>query len=192
MMRWIKLLTLLCLLVPNAGGLRAQETGQICVLSFDDRNQNGLRDASEPPITHGIGIHLLTPRSVTIDSMLLEESPDAARGLACFEGLPAGDYIALMTSADYIAMASSSFNAAVAPGAAPFRFDFGVKPLTSADLTAAAAISAEAPNQTLPGILFATAASIMVGGLMFIIGLLIYFAVFRPRLLAAPAPPPNQ
>ncbi len=188
MMRWIKLLTLLCLLVP--GGLRAQETGQICVLSFDDRNQNGLRDPSEPPITHGIGIHLLTPRSVTIKSMLLEESPDAARGLACFEGLPAGDYMALMTSADYIAMASSSFNAAVAPGAAPFRFDFGVKPLTSADLTAAAT-SAAAPNQTLPGILFATAASVMVGGLMFIIGLLIYFAVFRPRLLAAHAPP-NQ
>lgn len=189
MMRWIKLLTLLCLLVP--GGLRAQETGQICVLSFDDRNQNGIRDASEPPITQGIGIHLLTPRSVTIKSMLLEESPDAARGLACFEELPAGDYMTLMTSADYIAMASSSFNAAVAPGAVPVRFDFGVKPLTSADLTAAASTSAEAPNQSLPGIFFATAASVMVGGLMFIIGLLIYFAVFRPRLLAAPAPP-NQ
>ena len=179
MMRWIQRLTLLYLLIAaGGGGLRAQETGKICVLSYDDRNQNGLRDAGEPPIAQGIGLHLLTPRSVTIASMMLEESPDAARGLACFEGLPAGDYMALMTSADYIAMSASSFNAAVTLGGAPVRFDFGVNPLTSVGLTAAP------PNQTLPGVLFAAAASLIVSGLMLIIGLLIYFAVFRPRLKA--------
>lgn len=177
MMRWIQRLTLLYLLIVG-GGLKAQETGQICVLSYDDRNQNGLRDAGEPPIAHGIGLHLLTPRRVTIASMLLEESPDAARGLACFEGLPAGEYMTLMTSADYIAVSASSFNAAVTLGGAPVRFDFGVKPLTSAGLTTAP------PNQTLSGVLFAAAASGLVSGLMLIIGLLIYFAVFRPRLKA--------
>lgn len=194
MMRWIKRLNLLCLLVLAAGGLRAQETGQICVLSFDDRNENGTRDASEPPITHGIGIHLLNTGSVTIESKLLEHSPNAARGLACLEELPAGDYMVLLTSADYIAMSSSSFDAAVTPGAAPMRFDFGVKPLTSANSTAAApaAISADVQNQALQGILFGTVASLAVGGLMFIIGLLIYFRGFRPRLKREFALPPSE
>ena len=187
MMRWIKSLALLCLLVLGAGALKAQETGQICILSFDDRNQNGARDAGEPPITQGIGIHLLNTGSVTIESTLLEESPNAARGLACFDGLPAGDYIALLTSADYIAMTSSSFDAAVAPGAAPVRFDFGVKPLTSRNSTAmtSPAISADVQNQTLQRILFGTVASVIVGGLMFIIGLFIYFAGLRPRMKRA-------
>lgn len=192
MMRWIKWLTLLCLPVLAAGAWRAQETGQICVLSFDDRNENGIRDGGEPPITRGIGIHLLKAGGVTIESKLLENSPNAARGLACLEELPAGDYRVILTSADYTAIASSSFDAAVAPGAAPMRFDFGVKPLTSANSTAAApaAISADRQDQALQGILFATAASLTVGGLMLIIGLLIYFGGFRPRLKRELALPP--
>ena len=192
MMRWIKWLNLLCLFVLAAGGLRAQETGQICVLSFDDRNENGTRNASEPPITQGIGIHLLNTDSVTIESKLLENSPNAARGLACLEELPAGDYRVLLTSVDYNAIASSSFDAAVVPGAAPMRFDFGVKPLTSANSTAAApaAVSADGQNQALQGILFGTVASLAVGGLMFIIGLLIYFGGLRPRLKRELALPP--
>lgn len=184
-MRWRRWLPLLCLLV--GGGLwTAQETGQICIRAFDDRNENGRLDDGEPPMMQGVGMNLLNGRGVTVASKRLDDSPSAARGLACFDDLPAGDYAVMLTSVDATAITSSAFDAAVAPGEAPFRFDFGLKPLTSRN--------AAAPPLALSatGVVFGLIASLMVGGLMLIIGLLIYAAVFRPRLLAARAPLSNQ
>ena len=185
-MRWRRWLPLLCLLV--GGGLwTAQETGQICLRAFDDRNENGRLDDGEPPMMQGVGMNLLNGRGVTIASKRLDDSPSAARGLACFDDLPAGDYAVMLTSVDATAITSSAFDAAVAPGEAPFRFDFGLKPLTSrSDAAPPLALSAAS------GLVFGLIASLMVGGLMLIIGLLIYAAVFRPRLLAARAPLSNQ
>ena len=184
MVRLIKCLALFYLFVVGAGILTAQETGQICVLSFDDRDESGVLDANEPPITQGVGISLLNERGVTIESQLLEDSPQAARGLVCFVGLPAGDYRVLLTSADYIAMTSSSFQAAVVPGSVPVRLDFGVKPLTSEN--AAAAAQASPPqaewNLAWQGVLLGAVAALIVSGIMVIMGLLIYFAAFRPRM----------
>lgn len=182
MMRLIKGLVLFYLFVVGAGILTAQETGQICVLSFDDQDESGVLDANEPPITQGVGISLLNERGVTIESQLLEDSPQAARGLVCFVGLPAGDYRVLLTSADHIAITSSSFQAAVVPGSVPVRFDFGVKPLTSENATAAASLSQTEWNLAGQGILLGAAAAVIVSGIMVIIGLLIYFAAFRPRM----------
>ena len=184
-MKWRKWLPLLCLLV--GGGLwTAQETGQICVRAFDDRNGNGRLDDGEPPMMQGVSMNLLNGRGVTIASKRLDDSPHAGRGLACFDDLPAGDYVVLLTSVDATAVTSSAFDAAVVPGEAPFRFDFGLKPLTSQNIAAPpSALSAA-------GLIFGLIASLTVGGLMLIIGLLIYAAVFRPRLLAARAPLSNQ
>lgn len=199
MMRLIKWLALFCLFVVGAGALTAQETGQICIFSFDDQDESGVLDANEPPITQGVGISLLNERGVTIESQLLEDSPQAARGLVCFVDLPAGDYRVLLTSADYIAMTSSSFQAAVVPGSVPARFDFGVKPLTSENATAAASPSQAERNLAGQGILLSAAAAAIVSGMMVIIGLLIYFAAFRPRMKRKrsrqspmPSPQPNE
>ncbi len=201
MMRLIKWLALFCLFVVGAGALTAQETGQICIFSFDDQDESGVLDANEPPITQGVGISLLNERGVTIESQLLEDSPQAARGLVCFVDLPAGDYRVLLTSADYIAMTSSSFQAAVVPGSVPVRFDFGVKPLTSENATAAAHSSLSQAERNLAGqgILVSAAAAAIVSGMMVIIGLFIYFAAFRPRMkrkrsrqAPTPSPQPNE
>ena len=179
-MRWTKWLSLLCLLVAGGGGWLAQETGQICVLAFDDRNENGLRDANEPPIVRGVGLNLLNSMGVVIASKPLGDSPEAGRGLACFDGLPAGDYAVLLTSVDATAISASSFEAAVVPGAPPMRYDFALKPLTSRN-AAASGLSLSGLEAVMAGII----ASGTVGFVMLIVGLLIYLGILRPRLHAA-------
>ncbi|MCY3831906.1 MAG: hypothetical protein OXG85_02745 [Chloroflexi bacterium] len=172
-------LPLLCLLILMTAAASAQETGQICVLTFDDRDGNGSRDADERSITHGIGASLLNADGVTIAAALLDDSPFAANGLMCFDQLRAGEYRLRVTSAEFIGTAASTFAASVNPGDAPARIEFGVRPLLADDGSSAGALALDAAAVA------ALANAILVGALVFVvmsvIGLLIYILVFRRR-----------
>ena len=180
-------LPLLCLPLFMTNMLAAQDTGQVCVQSYEDRDADGIRDADEMSIRQGIGAGLHDAAGVTIASQLLEDSPFAARGLICFEQLLAGDYQITMTSAEYASTASSTFAASVNPGSAPALFDYGVRPLQgAASGPAASGISLDA--EAAEALAFALIGSMIVGAAMSVIGLLVFLLILRRRRRASPAP----
>lgn len=181
-------LRLICLPFFVTNMLVAQDTGQVCVQSFDDRDADGIRDADEMSITQGIGAGLSNATGVTIASRLLEDSSFAARGLLCFEQLPAGDYQITMTSAEYLGTASSTFAATVNPGSAPALIEFGVRPLHgTASGPAASGISLDA--EAAEALAIALIGSMIVGAAMSVIGLLVFLLIMRRRLgRASPMP----
>ena len=179
-----RILALVCIILLVFSGLLAQDTGQICIMSFDDHNGNGQQEDNEPPFTYGIGVSLLSALGVTLETSLLENSPTASSGLLCFEGLSAGDYMVLLTSAQVVATTASSFNAVVVPGAAPARFDFGVAAIqveSESTISETGSLSDE-QARALQGIAVGVFAAAISAGCLFLIGLLIYLRVFRRRL----------
>lgn len=186
-------LPLFCLLILMTLAARAQETGQICVLTFDDRDGNGSRDADERSIPHGIGASLLNADGVTIAAALLDDSPFAANGLMCFDQLRAGEYRLRVTSAEFIGTTASTFAASVNPGDAPARIEFGVRPLLADEAARAGAFDLDAVTVAVLARAMLVAALVFVA--MSVIGLLIYLLVFRrrlPRARAMAAPPAHQ
>ena len=180
----IKTLLLICLVLLASSIVCAQDTGQICIQSFEDRDGSGTRDDNEPPISNGISASLLSALSVTIDTQLLENSVSAARGLACFDNLPAGDYVVVLTSAQYLATTASSFSALVVPGTAPVLYDFGLVPIQIEPVISSGAEGpfSEAETRALQGIAIALVGSAIVAGVVFLMGLSLYLGVFRRRL----------
>jgi len=190
---WLPLLYWLMLMSPFA---RAQETGQICVLTFDDRDGDGLRDADERSIAHGIGASLLNAEGLTIASALLDDSPFAANGLLCFDQLLAGDYRLRLTSAEFSGTTASDFAASVNPGDPPERIEYGVRSTLMEETARDGVLDVDAAA------LAALAKGAIGGALVFVfmgvIGILIYLLVYRRRLQraralqAGPAPEPPQ
>lgn len=117
-----------CLALLCAKSL-AQDTGQICLQAFADQDGDGQRAATEAPIVRGVAASLVNDRGITVSSQLLEDSPYADDGLLCFDQLRAGDYRLIISSSEYIATTATVADAAVQPGSAPARIDFGAKSL---------------------------------------------------------------
>ncbi len=166
----------------------AQDTGQICAQSFEDRDADGLRDPDEWAIRHGIGASLQNSAGVTIASRLLEDSPFAADGLLCFDQLLAGDYQLSLRSSEFTSTTAAAFAASVQPGAAPMLVEFGAQPLVTAASSRREApffIDAATLNALLRGLL----GSLVMFLIMSLIGALIYVVVFRRRLKRAALKP---
>lgn len=181
---WLPALAVLALLCAP---MSAQDTGQICLRAFDDLNQDGVQDPDEGPLVRGIAASLLNARGVTISSALLQDSPFAADGLLCFDQLLAGDYRVIISSSEYRATSASIADAAVQPGAAPPRIDFGAKSLAvqqAPSMVSGLAALDELAAQSLVAAAFAAAAVITV---MIVLGALAYVFVFRRRLRKARA-----
>jgi hypothetical protein len=178
--RWLPAICL-CLLI--ASRTLAQDTGQVCVQSYEDYDADGRRDAGESAIASGIGASLQNAAGVTIATRLLEDSPFAARGLLCFEQLPAGDYGISVTSAEYTGVAESTFAATVNPGAAPALLEFGARPLDAATGRESAGIAVDSAAAIAAAKAFF--GSMVAGALMSVIGLLVYLLIFRRRMRRA-------
>ena len=175
-----RLTLVICLLLATIQSLRAQDTGQICVQSFDDRDGDGLRDADEGAIAHGVGASLQNPAGLTIASRLLEDSPFAAEGLLCFDRLLAGDYRVVLSSAEFAMTTAASFTTTVAPGSAPPLFELGLAPLFAEPSSRdRAEIALDAPTMT--ALLQALIGGLFVVALIGIGGPLMYFFVSRRR-----------
>ena len=185
--RWNRWLPVICLCLLITALSLAQDTGQVCVQSYEDRNADGFRAADERAIARGIGASLQNAAGVTIATSLLEDSPFAARGLLCFELLPAGDYRINLTSAEYAGVAETTFAATVNPGAAPALVEFGALPLDGASSreNAGIAVNAAAVEAAAKALL----GSMVAGAVMSVIGLLVYLLIFRRRVRRASLTP---
>ncbi len=179
------MLILLCLSLALVGTSISQDRGQICVMSFEDRNGNGKFDENEPPVTQGIGVNLQSAQGITVATKLLEASTYTVPGLVCIGDLPRGEYQVLLTSAQYRATTDFAFSAVVAPGSAPVRLDFGVTPLPVVRAERTEAQTSQLTDEQLQGLRsigMGLIASMLISLVMFLIGWLIYMLVFRRRL----------
>ncbi len=179
------MLILLCLSLALVGTATAQDRGQICVMSYEDRNGNRKFDENEPPVTQGIGVNLQSALGITIATKLLEASSYTVPGLVCLGDLPRGEYQVLLTSAQYRATTDFAFSAVVAPGSAPVRLDFGVTLLPDVRAEETETQTSQLTDeqlQSLQSIGVGLIASMLISLVMFLIGWLIYMLVFRRRL----------
>ncbi len=178
--RLARLCFVTCLLILVLPPLAAQDTGQVCVRCFADRDRDGLRDADEAAIAHGVGASLHDRADLTIAARLLEDSPFAADGLLCFDDLPAGDYRLRLTSAEFASTTAASFTASVSPGRAPPLLEFGVAPLfaeTTSRGRAPIALDADA----IKALTQVLAVGLIVVALVAACGLTVAIFLFRRR-----------
>lgn len=171
----------LSLLLLGVAAALAQDTGQICLRAFADGNGNGIRDESEAPITRGVAASLLNDRGITIASLLLADSPFADDGLLCFDGLLAGDYRVVASSSQYQATTATSARAAVRPGAAPARIDFGARRLVGEYLPDPVAIVGALDNAAQQTLLVAGLAAAGAIVVMSLLGVGVYVLFIRRR-----------
>jgi len=174
--------------------LAAQESGgQICLRAFQDRNANGLEDPGEPRITRGISATLADSQGVIIDTLLMEDSPNAASGTLCFQRLQAGQYNLRAVSADYNATTPSEFMTAITTTGTPQVFNFGGQFIAAAPPAAAAddpfTLTDEELRELTIRIIAASLGAIFVIGLMTVIGAIIYTLFYRPRNKPQPQSP---
>jgi hypothetical protein len=164
----------------------AQTGGQFCVRAFEDRNGSGTRDANEPLLVRDVVVNLLDGDGVTVASGVLESSPTAAQGILCFQRLPAGQYSAVVTSADLTPTTPTSFSATVAESGQPVVVEFGAQRAAAIAATPAPAASAEGTQETLLRVGLSAGGAIFVMLGMVVLGLIVY-AIFFARRGARPA-----
>jgi hypothetical protein len=126
MMRGIRVAFLL--MIISGGAAAAQSSGQVYVQAFEDRDGSGTRDAGEPQLTGGIAVNLLNADGVIVASALLDESPNAARGLVGFQQMRPGDYTIEVLSAQYTATTPDTFTVTVSDSGVPEVLFFGAQP----------------------------------------------------------------
>jgi hypothetical protein len=198
MYRRAVVLTLLLVVTFTASApLRAQDaaTGQFWVRAFEDRDGNGTRDPGEPLITGGLGVSLLTGNGIVIATGLLDESPYAAQGQIGFQFLTPGEYTLVIAAPEFRATTESSFTRTIAAGTIPMLVEFGAQriPLDAAPEGAADSAVATRSLLGLPvalteeqrfeigRIALAALGAVIVAGVMFFGGMIIYAGLLRRK-----------
>lgn len=192
-----KLFILIALLSGIISAVGAQNnTGQLCIQAYQDRNGNGARDANEPPIIQGISVSLADANRIILDSQLMDDSPNATTGTLCFQRLAAGQYTLRVLSADYTATTASEFVTTVSDNnSLPGVFPYGGQvvqsqvALPSADTGGDFALSPTEQQETINRLVLATIGAFFAIGVMTVIGAVIYLLFIRQG--AQPAPPPR-
>lgn len=177
-MRRLSLISLLCifaLILP----VSAQDGNQFCVRSYEDRNANQMRDASEPLLTSGIGADLMEENGIVIGSALLSESPSAAQGIICFVGLAPAQYTIQVTSAEYVATTPGTMTVAFVGDELPAVLEFGAQSITAALDTPLNTLEDENPQW--PRVLMAAAGAIVALFVMQLLGIVVYLLFFRSK-----------
>jgi hypothetical protein len=169
----------LLLILALAGAAYAQNDGQFCVRAFEDRNANQLRDQDEPLLEGGLGADLSDESGVVVASALLDDSPNADRGIICFQFLSPGQYTLHVTSAEFRATTPDTMTVTLVGGELPAVMEFGGQ-----SIAAALEPSPETLPESEPQIERLVAAGIgaLVALLvMQMLGLVIYVVRFRRR-----------
>lgn len=184
MRRWL----LILLLIGCAYGtsLAQNDGGQFWVRLYEDLDGNGVYDAGEPLLTSGAAVSLLNSEGVVTASALLDESPNAARGLIGFQYLPPGEYTVVITSPDYAATTEQQFTRTIVD-TAPTVVEFGGRVMAAAAETARPArgpfglpIYLGDPAQ-VARVALSLFGAMLVIGLMTVFGLLIFSLTVRRR-----------
>ncbi len=175
------------LLVASAAS--AQDGGgQLWVNAFEDRDGDGTRDPNEPFITRGVSVDLLDANSVVVASALLDESPNASRGLIGFQRLSPGTYTVIVTGADWTPTTPDTFTQTLEENVMPTVLWYGAqRPVTNvpAEMSSnpLAALNALDPEVLRIGL--SLLGAVIVMGAFSVIGFLIYLVVYARR---APKP----
>jgi hypothetical protein len=176
---------LLIFVLAAFGSAYAQEGGgQLWVSAFEDRNGNGQRDGGEPLITRGVSVNLLDSDGVIIDSALLDDSPNAARGLVGFQRLAPGTYTIVVTTADLTPTTPDSFTQTIEAGGLPVVLNFGGQRV-AAEATAGGESAGSSEND-LARVAVAALGAVVVMGLLTLLGALIYALILRRRFAERP------
>jgi len=183
----LSVLTLALLALPVSA---QQGEGQICVRSFEDRNQNGVKDASEPFLTDGVVANLLNAEGVIIATSRLAESQRRSEGLVCFSRLAPGQYTVNVISADYVPTTASQYTTQVTETSIPQVFEFGTELLVieaaTPERTAPQDLSEVLTPDRLQRLLVAAGGAAVVILFMLILGVLVWFLILRPRRQETP------
>jgi len=177
-----RLVILLLLLLPTIHTVFAQDGGQLWVTAFEDRNADGSHDPNEPFITRGVSVNLLDADGVIVASALLDDSPNASRGLVGFQRLSPGTYTLEVISPDLTPTTPTSFTQTVEANVMPTVLWFGAQ-------RAAAVVeeSSTAPASILTGggeiarLAISLLGAALVVGAFSAIGFMIYLVAFAPR-----------
>jgi hypothetical protein len=191
-LRAVRAIGLITALFMLALPVAAQADAQFCVRAFEDRNANGIRDGGEPLLQTSISAELANEDGIIVGSALLENSPTAAQGVICFQGLAPGQYTIFVSSAEYAPTTPDTMTAALRSGELPAVLEFGAGAL-AAQQPQVELIEVR-PETALERVLVALLAAIGAALVMMIIGILVFLIFVRPRLKVLPVDvtPPDE
>lgn len=189
-LRLLLIVSLLSLSLIVVSALTAQEGGgQLWVNAFEDRDGDGTRDPNEPFITRGVSVDLLDADGVIIASALLDDSPNASRGLIGFQRLAPGTYTVVVTGADWTPTTPDSFTQTLEANVMPTVLSYGAQRINAAPTPAAASSSPlgalASVDSNVLRIALSLLGAIIVMGFLSVVGFVIYLVAFARR---APKP----
>lgn len=114
---------------PYTPQAAAQGSPLLWVRFYEDTNANAVLDTGEPLITRGVAVQLLNQDGVVVATALLDDVPTASQGLIGFQDIAPGDYMVLITSADYDPTGASEFERTIIAGGVPLLVEYGAKPV---------------------------------------------------------------
>lgn len=186
MRRWtIVLMLLVFASAVFASAVSAQDGGQLWVNAFEDRDGDGSRDPNEPFVTRNVSVVLQDANGVVIASALLDDSPNASRGLIGFQRLPPGTYTVIVSSPDLTPTTPDTFTQAIELGGMPTLLWYGGQRLSSALEPADAGSPALTMDAELMRIVIALLGALIVVAVLSVIGVFIYLIAYARR---APKP----
>jgi hypothetical protein len=183
MIRRLLLMVCLCLLASAAS---AQTTAPLWVRLFEDVNANGVLDAGETVLTRDGVVTLLNETGVVVASALLDNAPNANRGLVGFQNLPAGTYQVQVTAGGFAPTGDSLFTLEIGADAEPVLVEFGARPAPPEGMAMRRGLFGTTlyigtPDQ-VARVGFALLGALVVTGLMTLLGLAVFMGIVRRRL----------
>jgi hypothetical protein len=169
-----------------SGAAMAQTGGQFCLRAYEDRNGNSEFDSGEPFITRGVSANLLNAENIIVASALMDDSPNAAQGVICFQFLTPGQYSLTVTSADFTATTPDTFTASIGEGTLPTVVEFGAQRMAVEPVTTPTNRDIVPADQRdmLQRIVLSGLGSLLVVAGMIVLGVFIYLVAFRNRAAA--------
>lgn len=185
-----RVLFILTIVLALSSAAMAQTGGQFCLRAYEDRNGNSQFDSGEPFITRGVSADLLNGENIVVASALMDDSPNAAQGVICFQFLTPDQYSLTVTSADFTATTPDTFTASIGDGTLPTVVEYGAQRMAIAP--AATSTSREIlpvdQRNVLQRIVLSGLGSLLVVAGMIVLGVFIYLIAFRNRRATIPVP----
>lgn len=184
MIRRTPIALILTMFLGSIAAAAAQTGGQFCLRAFEDRNGNGVFESGEPFLTRGVSANLLNAEGVIVASALMDDSPNAAQGVICFQFLTEGQYSMVISSPEHTATSLDTVSAAISTGTLPTVVEYGAQRLVvEPDPTAAPSLEQILQEQRdlLQRLVLSGLGSLLAMAGMIVVGVFIYLLAFRGR-----------
>ncbi|MBW4437202.1 MAG: hypothetical protein KME04_08710 [Pleurocapsa minor GSE-CHR-MK-17-07R] len=184
MMRRVCLM--IVLLLAAAGMAAAQTSAPLWVRLFEDANANSVLDAGENVLSEGGVVTLLNEAGVVVASALLDNAPNADRGLVGFQNLPPGTYTVQVSAAGFSPTGSAQFTQVISADADPVLIEFGARGAVPEGMEVRRGLFGTrlyigTPDQ-VARVGYALLGALAVVGIMTLLGFVVYVGIVRRRL----------